>query len=71
MQQLKVNGQSIPNLEWKQTDEQTEATALPHSLMRSVINANWAKFIAVAMETVSAASEERAGRLLLLVLVFR
>ena len=41
MQKFKLNGQSVPKMEWKQTDGQTdgrtEAIALPPTLMRSVI----------------------------------
>jgi len=41
MQKFKVNGQSVPKVEWKQTDGwtdgQTEAIALRAALMRSVI----------------------------------
>ena len=40
VQKFKVNGQSVPKLEWKQTagrtDRRTEAIALPPTLMRSV-----------------------------------
>ena len=42
MQKFKVNGQSFPKIEWKQTDGRTdgrtEATALPPLLLRSVIS---------------------------------
>ena len=38
MQKFKVNGQSVPKIEWKQTDGRTEAIALAAALMRSVIN---------------------------------
>ena len=45
MQKFKVNGQSVPQIEWKQTDghwtdKQTEAIALPPTPMRLVINTN-------------------------------
>ena len=40
MQKFKVNGESVPKIEWKETDGQTdgrtEASALPPTLMRSV-----------------------------------
>ena len=35
-QKFKFNGQSVPKMEWKQTDKRTEAIALPPTLMRSV-----------------------------------
>ena len=37
MQKFKVNSQSVPKIEWKQTDGQTKTIALPAVLMRSVI----------------------------------
>ena len=41
VQMFKVNGQSVPKIDWKQTDAQTdgqtEAIAFPPSIMRSVI----------------------------------
>ena len=37
MQKFKINGQSVPKTEWKQTDGRTEVTALPPTLMRSVM----------------------------------
>ena len=36
MQLFEVNGQSVQKIEWKQTDGQTEAIALPAALMRSL-----------------------------------
>ena len=36
MQKFKVSGQSVPKIEWKQTDRWTEVNALPPTLMRSV-----------------------------------
>ena len=48
MQKFKVNGQSVPKIEWKQTDGQTdgqtEASALPPTVMRSVTNMHVNKF---------------------------
>jgi len=45
----KVSGQSVPKIQWKQTDgqtdAQTEATALPPSLMRSVTNGVCHQFV--------------------------
>jgi len=42
MQKIKAKGQSVQKMEWKQKkrwmDRRTEAIALPHVLMRSVIN---------------------------------
>ena len=38
MEKFKVNGPSMPKIEWKQTDGRTEAIALPDSLMLSIIN---------------------------------
>ena len=38
MQTFKVNGQSVPKIEWKQTDRQTEAIAPLVALMRWTMN---------------------------------
>ena len=51
MQKFKVNGQSVPKIEWKQTDGQTEgiritflATAVSNNVQKPVFNNVYSMF---------------------------